>query len=62
MPLNLDKEKEIEASLGSATHPANRVMKPPRSPAWDLLKGMEIPVSPDKTADVSPVSPVGVAF
>jgi hypothetical protein len=65
MPLNLDKEKEIEAALGSATqHPANRVLKPPMSPAWDILKGMEIPVSPSKTVtmELSPVSPVGVAF
>jgi hypothetical protein len=67
MPLNLDKEKEIqiEAGLGSANtlHPANRVLKPPRSPAWDILKGMEIPVSPNRTTlELSPVSPVGVAF
>ena len=62
MPLNLDKEKEIEAGLGSATHPANRGLKPPKSPAYEMLKGMEIPISPNAPLGSSPISPVGVAF
>lgn len=65
LPLNLDKEKEImiEAPLSSAGTLLAQRSIPPRSPAWDLLKGMEIPVSPGRAPmDLSPVSPVGVAF
>ena len=61
-PLNLDKEKEIEAGLGSATHPAIRSLKPPKSPSYHMLKGMEIPISPNTPLGPTPITPVGVAF
>ncbi|KAF2196777.1 hypothetical protein GQ43DRAFT_444817 [Delitschia confertaspora ATCC 74209] len=56
--LDLSKDKEIEAGL-SGLHPAERGF---RSPAWDALKGMDIPISPDVVSGASPVAPVGVAF
>ena len=61
-PLDLAKEKEmmIEASLGSARSiNSQRSLKPPPSPNYGLLRGMEIAVGAE---GMPPVSPVGVAF
>lgn len=70
-PLTLAKEKElqVEAALGSARSVASnrstRSLKPPPSPNYGLLQGMEIAVggAPHGLREsVGPVSPVGVAF
>ncbi|KAF2472873.1 uncharacterized protein BDR25DRAFT_12114 [Lindgomyces ingoldianus] len=75
-PLSLAKEKEmmveVEVPLGSARSVAStrsgRSLKPPPSPNYALLRGMEIPVRTggvgkrESALSASPVSPVGVAF
>ncbi|KAF2257827.1 hypothetical protein CC78DRAFT_171492 [Lojkania enalia] len=66
-PLTLKKEVEVEVPLGSArSSRSTRSLKPPPSPNYGILAGMEMAVRSEKRRSEaftpSPVSPVGVAF
>ncbi|KAF2193289.1 hypothetical protein K469DRAFT_288746 [Zopfia rhizophila CBS 207.26] len=64
-PLTLAKEKElaVESPLNSARSARSlRSLKPPPSPNYGILRGMEMTAPQAGRMDASPVSPVGVAF